>query len=104
MLVSLSMCGQIIRQLRNERFLTQRELAKLIRRSQGNVSRLENGKIKVTYDTLLLIARKLDVPVSRLLPGPLNGFPRKAEKTLTGHRRLKKCKVNCQKKHKVART
>lgn len=56
-----------IGKLREERGLTQADLARMIRTSQPQIQRLENGERKLTEDWMRRIARALDVEPADLL-------------------------------------
>ena len=55
--------GQNIRQIRQERGLTQEELALMSGLSQGYINQLESGKRKFTQKTLSVIAKALELPL-----------------------------------------
>lgn len=54
---------------RVERGMTQSELALAVGLSQGEISRIETGRRRLTVDLLLAIARALDVKPAALLQG-----------------------------------
>ena len=56
--------GQNIRRIRQERSLTQEELALMSGLSQGYINQLESGKRKFTQKTLSVIADALNLPLS----------------------------------------
>lgn len=56
--------GQNIRQIRQERGLTQEELALMSGLSQGYINQLESGKRKFTQKTLCAIAEAVGLPLS----------------------------------------
>ena len=56
--------GENIRKIRQERHLTQEELALMSGLSQGYINQLENGKRKFTQKTLCSIAEALELPLS----------------------------------------
>lgn len=62
--------GQIISKIRQEKGLTQSELAMRAAVPQSNLSNIEMGKRDLTVSTLKRIARALDVPAARLLDEP----------------------------------
>ncbi len=53
-----------IRQLRQDRQWTQKELAKLLGLSQNRLSEIESGQGSFTAEQLLLLSRNFNVPVS----------------------------------------
>ncbi|MBI5097016.1 MAG: helix-turn-helix transcriptional regulator [Nitrospirae bacterium] len=55
--------GENIRKIRQERDLTQEELALMSRLSQGYINQLESGKRKFTQKTLTVIAEALNLPL-----------------------------------------
>ena len=55
------MLGKNVAILREERGLTQSELAKMMGVSQGLVSAIEHGRVQVTYTTLHKLLSALDV-------------------------------------------
>lgn len=54
---------------RVERGMTQSELALAVGLSQGEISRIETGRRRLTVDLLLAIARAIDVKPAALLQG-----------------------------------
>ena len=62
--VQKNIFGQNIRRIRQERSLTQEELALMSGLSQGYVNQLESGKRKFTQKTLTVIADALSLPLS----------------------------------------
>ena len=56
--------AQKIRQLRQERQWTQKELAKLLGLSQNRLSEIEGGQGSFTAEQLLLLSKDFNVPVS----------------------------------------
>ena len=58
------MVGENIRRIRQERHLTQEELALMSGLSQGYINQLESGKRKFTQKTLCAIAKALNLPLS----------------------------------------
>lgn len=58
--------GKNIQKIRKNRGLTQQQLARSIRVSQGVITRLENGHTMVSVDKLIRIAETLDVPIEAL--------------------------------------
>lgn len=59
--------GKRIRQLREERNLTQTELAHLCEFERSNMNRIENGNINPSAYVLYSISLKLNVETSELL-------------------------------------
>lgn len=58
-----NLVGTNIRHVRQERNLTQEELALMSGLSQGYINQLESGKRKFTQKTLCVIAEALDLPL-----------------------------------------
>ena len=62
--------GYFLKQLRNEKKLTQEQLAEAIGRSVSFVSQIEannSSRVKgVSLETLFMIAERLDIPASKL--------------------------------------
>ncbi|MCK8824703.1 helix-turn-helix domain-containing protein [Fuchsiella alkaliacetigena] len=58
--------GDLIREERLRKGITQRELAKKIHTSRSTVSRYESGKQSIPYDDLMKIIEVLDSPKLRL--------------------------------------
>ena len=56
-----------IREVRRKRGMSQKELASLIGKSRGNVSRYELGQVNIPLRMLIAIARVLDVPIGALV-------------------------------------
>lgn len=61
--------GQRLRKLREERFLSQRELAKGIKTETAQISRYERGVVMPNADSLVALCRFLQVEVGFLLLG-----------------------------------
>ncbi|MEQ9187726.1 MAG: helix-turn-helix transcriptional regulator [Cryomorphaceae bacterium] len=61
--------GNNIRNLRMEKGLSQTELADRILSDRQYLYKIETAKVGVTITKLTMIARALDVPVSRLVYG-----------------------------------
>jgi len=61
--------GQNIRRIRQERGLTQEELALMSGLSQGYINQLESGKRKFRQKTLTVIAEALNLPLSIFFTG-----------------------------------
>ena len=56
--------GKTVRQLRDERGLSQEELAELLDKDRAYISQVERGQKNVTLKTMVLIAKSLDVDIS----------------------------------------
>ena len=59
--------GKRIRQLREEKGLSQRDLGSAFYLDNSKVSKIEHGKVNLTILTLLNLATALDVPAMELL-------------------------------------
>lgn len=59
--------GAILRALRTERGLTLRDLSKLVDMPYSTLSKLETGKMALTYDKMVSLAQGLQTDVSSLL-------------------------------------
>lgn len=59
--------GNILKDLRNKRGLTQLQLAKILDISKSNISKYEAGSVEPNIDTLTHIANYFDVPTDYLL-------------------------------------
>jgi transcriptional regulator with XRE-family HTH domain len=70
--------GLRVRALRRAKGLTQARLAEEADKSLDAISSLERGKYRSTVETLLGVARALDVPVSALLDGDRADNPKRA--------------------------
>ena len=66
----LQAVGQRIRELREERGLTQAQVAERLESQVGNYQNVEHGKRNVTMETLVNIATVLDVPIEELFVPP----------------------------------
>lgn len=64
--------GELIKNLRVKRGLTQEELGGYINRSKNAVSMMENDKHFPRLETLDLLAKKMGVPVSYFALGLIN--------------------------------
>jgi transcriptional regulator with XRE-family HTH domain len=62
-----------IRVIRSERNLTLKELSEASGLSVSQLSKLENGKVRLSVDTALVLANVLNVPVVALLAKPGGG-------------------------------
>ena len=60
--------GNRIRELREQKGITQMQLAEKTGYSQSNIWRIENGKYSVGLDILAVIARALDARVELISP------------------------------------
>jgi transcriptional regulator with XRE-family HTH domain len=60
--------GNRVKQLRNERKISQAQLAFEMGLHRSNVIRIEKGEIAATILTLNALAKVLDVPISSLFP------------------------------------
>jgi len=58
--------GKVIKKLRKEKGLTQKELAQKIGKSERLITYFERGVARVSLDTLYDIAKALDVSVSEI--------------------------------------
>jgi putative transcriptional regulator len=65
---ALKKLGERIREVRNEKGITQVKLAHTIGKDQQSIQRLEAGNVNPTYYYLLEIAAGLDTTVANLLP------------------------------------
>lgn len=59
--------GANLRQFRNEKGLSQRDLFALCNIDNAEISRMENGEVNVTLNTLTQLAEALDIPAWMLL-------------------------------------
>jgi transcriptional regulator with XRE-family HTH domain len=73
--------GQRIRKAREERGLSQMQLAERIERRQAAVSDMENGRMQPDATTLVVMAQVLEKPVTYFFPPPWG--PRVARGDLT---------------------
>jgi len=62
----LKQLGGQIRKLRQERHLSQSDLARLVDRDRQTIHKLENGDLNATVASLKRIAEALQIPVKRL--------------------------------------
>lgn len=60
------MIGQAIKAIREERSITQHELAKRLGYSQSNISKYENGDLGIDANFLIKIARAMDCSVEEI--------------------------------------
>lgn len=56
----------LIREIRNKKKLTQKELALLIDKSEISIRKYENGKNKISFSTLFLVVALLEIPLFEL--------------------------------------
>lgn len=61
--------GQFLKELRNEKKLTQAELAETLGVTNRSISRWENGVTMPDFDLLIELAKKYDVEVMEILDG-----------------------------------
>ena len=61
--LQIDLIGQVIRQTREERKLTQEELGKLIGVQKSQISRIESNASNVTIDTLMRVFNALQAKV-----------------------------------------
>lgn len=61
--------GQFLKELRNEKKLTQAELAEMLGVTNRSISRWENGVTMPDFDLLIELAKKYDVEVMEILDG-----------------------------------
>ena len=64
------MFGELLRELRSKKGVTQMELAKAIGVSNGNVGDWERGRSKPGYEALVSLARYFEIDAGRLLELP----------------------------------
>jgi transcriptional regulator with XRE-family HTH domain len=62
--------GQLIKDARDERGLSQTELSELVYRRQAAISEMENGKMEVDASTLMPLAAALEKPLTYFFPRP----------------------------------
>jgi HTH-type transcriptional regulator, competence development regulator len=63
----LEQFGTILKQLRLEKKLTLLDLEVRSGVTEGDISRIENGKKNFNFTTLVKLAKGLEIPVSKLL-------------------------------------
>lgn len=66
-MIDVQIFGALLRELRNERDLSQNDLEKLIHKGKGTVSLYEKGARQADYETLVKLADYFDVSVDYLL-------------------------------------
>jgi len=69
--------GNNLRKYRNQRGLSQRELFSVCGIDHGMISRMENGQVNVTLNTLSILAEALNVSCCELLFRPDDHFLQK---------------------------
>jgi transcriptional regulator with XRE-family HTH domain len=74
--------GQRVRQLRTDKDLTQKELARRGGVSHSALSKIENSQLSPTFETILRIAEGLSIDVSELLSSP-NTTQHRTRRTIT---------------------
>jgi len=62
--LQMEVLGEIIRQVRLERNLTQEQLGKLVGVQKGQISKLENNTTNVTIETILKVFTALKAKIS----------------------------------------
>lgn len=72
--------GVRLRRLRQEKSLTQSQLAKLTGVRQSHISKIENNRSSVSIETLEKIANALGVSPGRLIDGDPPGGARTAQR------------------------
>lgn len=65
--VLLKKVAKRIRALREDRGMTQQELAALLDYEKSNLSRLESGKVNIKLSTIYKIAQAFEISMSELL-------------------------------------
>ena len=76
--------GQFLKELRNEKSVTQAELAEMLGVSNRSISRWENGTTMPDFDLLIELAKYYDVEVGEILDGERkeNNMDTKTEKLM----------------------
>lgn len=92
--------GQIIREVRISRNVTQDDLAQAIGLSRTSVVNMENRKQGVTLETLYAIAFALDVSVRELLPMEPGDRTAWAE-LAAAQRRIRELEMKCERAAKI---
>lgn len=64
--------GKTIKTIRGEKNLTQEKLAELTNMSTTHISNIENGKAKVSLETILNISRMLEYSIEELISGDIH--------------------------------
>lgn len=72
--VDFKLIGNRIKEKREQSHITQQKMADDLSISKFYISKIENGKVKATLETLVEISNYLDISISQLLTGisPLN--------------------------------
>ncbi len=68
-IIDYPLIGQRIKKRRNERKLTQEQLANALNISVYYLSKIENGKASATLEMLALIAHQLELELAYLITG-----------------------------------
>jgi Predicted transcription factor, homolog of eukaryotic MBF1 len=63
--------GELIRNARKEKNMTQRKLGELCGINEANIRKYESGRQKPKIETIKKIADALQIPIIALLPGPV---------------------------------
>ena len=66
-LEEIKLFGDYLRKLRNNKNLSQQELADISNLSKITIQRIENSKFRVTLDTLISISNALEISLSELV-------------------------------------
>ena len=76
--------GHFLKELRNEKSITQEQLAEVLGVSNRSISRWENGVTMPDFDILIEIAKYFDVEIGEILDGGRKGenMDKKTEETL----------------------
>jgi len=65
----LAILGKDIKKIRNKQNLSQETLSQILKVDKSYISRIEGGKINVTFTTLVKISEALTVNIKNLLKG-----------------------------------
>jgi transcriptional regulator with XRE-family HTH domain len=63
----LKIFGENLRRIRTEKGLSQRDLSSLCNVDNAEISRMENGQVNVSLNTISQLADALEVPFLKLL-------------------------------------
>lgn len=63
----LKIFGENLKKTRNQKGLSQRQLSAMCNVDNADISRMENGEINVTLNTIAQLADALEVPFFRLM-------------------------------------
>lgn len=76
--------GKLLKELRNEKGMTQEQLAEMLGVSNRSISRWENGVTMPDFDLLIQMAEFYDVEIGEILDGERNheNMDKKTEETL----------------------